>query len=320
LNGIIKNSNEKKRGISLETRNNTYICYTLSIEKERQNELIDFFDTVFFDTNYQIISDIVEADVDVSHGTIYADALDHHTDFKLRFYIERTEQDMTQTKLKHVPTSVAIVRKEIEFSESDVMDEYQQSFMLTDTCEIIFHQAAFSAKDALTQIILQPKNAFGTGSHMSTQIAAQLLEQYAQLDDVLVDVGTGTGILAMYGAKRGIKHVLAVDSDPVSVLEATKNADVNGVSDQVVIKQNDFLTNIDLRPFTLIIANLSLNLYPPFLTQLRAKMQGNERFIFSGVMESEQHIFETMLNEIGFVVHDKLVVEAWVGYYVRNSK
>jgi ribosomal protein L11 methyltransferase len=304
----------------LETRNNTYICYTLRIEKARQHELIDFFDAVFFDTNYQIMSDVVEADIDVSHGTIYADALDCLADFSVRFYIERADEASTRTKLQGVPADVTVISEAITFSVDEATAEYKQPFMLTDTCAITFDRVLASDQKKGTEIVLQPKNAFGTGSHSSTRIAAQLIEQYGEMDDVMLDVGTGTGILAIYGAKRGLRYVLAIDSDEVSVLEATMNADVNGVSERVEIKQNDFLTNIDLQPFTLIVANLSLNLYPQFLNALQAKMQPQQRFIFSGVMAHEAATFEGFFAELGLVLHDKKVEDAWVGYYVRNSK
>jgi len=306
--------------MSLKTKIDSYICYTLTITKDRRDELLNFFDEVFFDTNYEIIGDTVVTDVNEAHGTIYDDVLTNLPDFSLRFYIERQQQKVTTAKLKNIPHGILIQIEDIAFSEEKIMREYKQQFMLTDGCEIIFDTSALSEHERPIQIMLQPKNVFGTGTHMSTKLAAQLLERHTKVSDSLIDVGTGTGILAIYAAKRGVKSVLAVDSDPLAISEATMNVQKNGVSEYVSVKQNDFLRDMDLAGFTLMLANLSLNLYKQFLPELIPTLSSIHTLLFSGVIEAEQQAFEALLTDAQLTIKDKIIESGWVAYYVQRNE
>ena len=92
-------------------------------------------------------------------------------------------------------------------------------------------------------IIMDPGMAFGTGTHETTRLCAALLEKIIKLGDRVVDVGTGSGILAICAAKLGASHVSAYDIDPMSVRVANENIQKNGVSDVILCTEGDLLAS-----------------------------------------------------------------------------
>jgi len=304
----------------LDPKSNTYICYTLTIEKTQEFELVHFFDTVFTHSNYQLMSDTGAEDMNAGYGAMYDTALTHFANCKLIFYVQPNEKAETDKKLQAVPKGTLVEMSEIEFCEQEIITEYQKSFMLTPTCEIIFAAIALRDDTQYLQIIMPPKNAFGTGSHMSTKLAAQLIEKYVKSGNQLIDVGTGTGILAIYAAKKGAAAVLAVDSDPLSIAEAEMNKIKNGVDKLVQVKQNHFLNGMNLEAYDVIVANLSLNLSEAFFATCIDDISAHQSFVCSGIMDHEQLSFERLLTANNLRVEDKIIESGWVAYYVQRNK
>jgi ribosomal protein L11 methyltransferase len=93
-----------------------------------------------------------------------------------------------------------------------------------------------SARLDVEEIVIDPGQAFGTGAHASTRLCLELLLELAVADAArgsLIDVGTGSGVLAIAAARLGYAPVLALDNDPESVAAAGENATVNGVSIEI---------------------------------------------------------------------------------------
>jgi ribosomal protein L11 methyltransferase len=129
----------------------------------------------------------------------------------------------------------------------------------------------------LLAIVIDPGRAFGTGSHATTRLCLELLEGVDR--GSLLDVGCGSGVLSIAGAKLGFAPVVAVDSDPNAVEATRANATVNGV--EVDVRGADALT-ADLPTTDVAVANITLELAEVVLTRLRAP-----RVITSGYVSSE---------------------------------
>jgi ribosomal protein L11 methyltransferase len=122
---------------------------------------------------------------------------------------------------------------------------------------------------------LDPGMAFGTGQHPTTRLCLALLEDYVRPDARVLDVGTGSGILAIAAALLGASEVLALDIDPVAVRVAEANAAANGVGERVRVLQG----TLDGRGpasgrYDCIVANISaeatLEMAPALVAALRA--------------------------------------------------
>ncbi|MDH3328137.1 MAG: 50S ribosomal protein L11 methyltransferase [Desulfobulbaceae bacterium] len=118
-----------------------------------------------------------------------------------------------------------------------------------------------SDNDAYKLIILDPSVIFGSGFHATTRLCLEtlelvLLESGERIESVL-DLGTGTGLLAIAAAKLGVKQVTAVDNNPMACEVAEKNVRLNGCTPQIRVEQIDLMTELpDLEKYDLVIANL----------------------------------------------------------------
>ena len=114
---------------------------------------------------------------------------------------------------------------------------------------------------------IDPGPAFGTGQHPTTRMCLEALEKISLPESwSMLDVGTGSGILAVYGAKLGAGPVVAIDSDPEAIRWARKNIELNGLTGKIELSSGS-LEKIRAR-FSVVVANLTLNtikeLFPHF--------------------------------------------------------
>jgi ribosomal protein L11 methyltransferase len=131
----------------------------------------------------------------------------------------------------------------------------------------------------LRHIVIDPGAAFGTGAHGSTRAAAALLMR-ARPGGPLVDIGCGSGVLAILGAMLGFGPVVALDIDPLAVEAARANAAANGVEIDVRLKD---ACRDDLPPAPLAVANLQLDL----LGRLFTRPVLAPALIVSGLLDAE---------------------------------
>jgi ribosomal protein L11 methyltransferase len=131
-----------------------------------------------------------------------------------------------------------------------------------------WHQPA--ADGALIDIVIDPGQAFGTGSHATTRLCLELLVELADAgggaSGALLDIGTGSGVLAIAAAKLGFDPVIAIDHEPESVLAAGENALANGVS--LEVRRADL--GVDPLPAAPAI---TANLLRPLLLELATRLQ-----------------------------------------------
>jgi ribosomal protein L11 methyltransferase len=135
-----------------------------------------------------------------------------------------------------------------------------QHFHQTRIAERIVVQPSWDdapAPEGATKLIIEPKMAFGFGTHATTQLAARCVERFCQARPgcTLLDVGAGTGVLALVGLVSGAARAVGIDIDPVAVDSAVENAALNGLADQVEFTDQP-LHAIKGR-FDLVVANIT---------------------------------------------------------------
>lgn len=110
-----------------------------------------------------------------------------------------------------------------------------------------------------TLVVIRPSMGFGTGHHASTRLCLRALQALPLADRSVLDVGTGSGVLAIAAARRGATAVVAVDSDRDAVATALANVALNAVSRRVRVRCDDF-RRADLQPAAIVVANLNATL------------------------------------------------------------
>ncbi len=162
-------------------------------------------------------------------------------------------------------------------------------------------------------IIIHPKMAFGTGSHETTQLVIQLMEEISLDKKIVMDVGTGTAILAIVAAFMGAQSIYAIDNDPIATECAVENLSLNKCSDKIILKTGtiDILCNKNLK-FDVILANIQKSTILEIGHFIPDLLNGQGFFITSGILENQyQEIIDYFL-QLKFCLIRKKQMGEWV--------
>ncbi len=145
--------------------------------------------------------------------------------------------------------------------------------------------AKYEVKAADAVIEIDPGMAFGTGQHPTTVMCLQALERRLRPGEAVLDLGTGSGILAIAAARLGAGRVLALDIDPQGVKAARQNAAANGVRGVVEVREGTLPESVRGRRFDLILANISSLTIERLAASLAEALTDAGTLIVSGFLE-----------------------------------
>ena len=167
-------------------------------------------------------------------------------------------------------------------------------------------------------IELDPGMAFGTGTHETTYMCLELLEKHLSADARLMDVGTGSGILAIAAAKLGAKNILAIDIDPDAVKVAKENIVLNHVEDAVRAVVGD-LCKSEAMPCEVAVANIVADAICMLAGPLTNHLVRGGVLICSGIIREKEEAVQKALAQAGYQVQERLTKGEWVALAARNE-
>lgn len=176
-------------------------------------------------------------------------------------------------------------------------------------------------------IELDPGMAFGTGTHPTTSLCLRTLEGVIQEGDEVIDVGTGSGILAIGAVRLGASRVLALDLDPVAVSSALENTRLNGLEDRIQVVESDLLSvlkkgssaEVDAQlPVRVVVANILAEIILLFVEDVFEALQPGGYYIASGIYKNKEQSVEEALTAAGFEIEQTVREEDWVAFVARK--
>lgn len=160
-------------------------------------------------------------------------------------------------------------------------------------------------------IELDPGMAFGTGTHPTTVMSLQALEKTVKPGQLVIDVGTGSGVLAIGAALLGASHVHALDLDDVAVTAAKINVKLNKVQDRTTVVQGNLLDTIK-EPGDVVVANILAEIIISFTDDAFQVVKPGGHYITSGIISAKKNDVKEALEASGFVIEDVMMMEDWV--------
>lgn len=143
--------------------------------------------------------------------------------------------------------------------------------------------------DGTTSIVIDPKMSFGTGHHETTQMMVELLLEFHRPGMKILDVGTGSGILAIISAKIGSHAVVGIDNDPDAVADAQENITLNGVETKVRLFPGnlDALHDVKSQRFDMLLANIERRVIIQYFELFTGCLQKEGLLLLSGLLADD---------------------------------
>lgn len=186
---------------------------------------------------------------------------------------------------------------------------YFQPIVIADQCVIhsTFHKDVPNAK---YDIVIDPKMAFGTGHHSTTSLILQTLFETDMKGKSVIDMGTGTGILAILSAMLGAEKVTGIEIDPGAYENALEHVELNNVNVDVLLGDASRLN--ELQPADIFIANINRNIILADISSYRKNLKPGGIMLLSGFYESDIAMIERAANALGLEVVSYKEDKEWV--------
>ncbi len=168
-----------------------------------------------------------------------------------------------------------------------------------------------------TVISLDPGAAFGTGTHATTSLCLEVLERRVTPQSTVLDIGTGSGILAIAADLLGASSAIGVDIDAQSVKTAISNAQINGVSAKTKFTVGDLAEKVTGK-YDIICANIVADVVIRLFENVGDFMADNGILIISGIIDMRAAEVESAAKAHGFTINENLTREEWHAYVLTK--
>ncbi len=194
------------------------------------------------------------------------------------------------------------IEKTEPLTDSDWQEEWKKYFKPTAIGErivIVPSWENYEPKEGEITIELDPGMAFGTGTHASTSMCLELLQETELAHRSLLDVGCGSGILSIAAAKLGASPITAIDIDPICIRTTAENAKINQVDDRIEVKTGDLTLGLEGK-YDLIVANLIAEIVVRLTEQIGDFIHPGTVIITSGILVEKEALVIHALTAAGF--------------------
>lgn len=243
------------------------------------------------------------------------------TDEGLKGYVqvEKFDREALDTSIASFPIDgVKITYKISQVADEDWNATWEDNgfepIVIANKC-VIFDEKDRDKIEANTQIPklkigIEARQAFGTGTHETTQMMVDTLLDMDLKGKHVLDCGCGTGILSIVAAKEGAKEVVGFDIDDWSVRNAKHNAELNGVSIDVLEGDKGVLSHIS-GLFDVVMANINRNILLSDMDSYREVMTGDAELIISGFYEEDVPVLVSKAESLGLSEVSKKSKDGW---------
>ena len=242
----------------------------------------------------------------------------------LTAYIRKEDFDASalDSIIREFPMETAITANHTVVEGQDWNAEWEKNYfkpiVIDDKCAIhsSFH------KDVPTcqyDILIDPKMAFGTGHHATTTLILRRLLDMNLTGLKMVDMGTGTGILAILADMRGAAHIDAVEIDEFAYENAIENLRLNNTRN-VTLHHGDASKLATIRDVDIFLANINRNIITADLAAYTDTLSPGASVILSGFYEEDIPVIMRVAGELGLSYSDHTVLDRWASLHLKAPK
>jgi ribosomal protein L11 methyltransferase len=237
--------------------------------------------------------------------------------FHARSNLEEIENAIRSVFQRSQRQSPAISRAVVE--DRDWTEEWKKSytsFPIADDFFVIPSWENSTCPEDRLPIRIDPGQAFGTGTHETTQITMEALARWVEPAQVVLDVGTGSGILAIAARLLGARQVFACDSDPVASQVAIANIQRNSEDD--VFTFCGSVAAAASSSAGLILGNLTADVVVQLLPEFSRVLKTNGMAILSGILLEQAENVRVYIARHGFRINEEIIRGEWLAVVVQK--
>ncbi len=254
---------------------------------------------------------------------------------EISFYVDAAEDQMSilsavKEGLKEMSTYVEVGSGKISLDETDEEDwlnnwkAFFKPFRIDDTIVIKpTWEELTNQKEGDLVIEIDPGSAFGTGSHETTKLCIHAMKDYVKTDSVVLDAGSGSGILSIIAKKLGAREVLGIDIDPNATITAIQNSEVNKLHIKEgslsfmtgnIIEDDGVRTKIGKNKFDVVVANILADVIIPLTDIIGENLKQGGIFICSGIINTKEEDVKEALLKNRFIILEINRMGDWVSF------
>lgn len=272
-------------------------------------------------------SDLKEKTLEIAHIDLIDEALLQKDPTRALIHLYLSQPEAAAEAMSFIGARLTACGIAFEFSRQGVREEdwatawkrYYHPIALSDKLAICpsWERDAFTPAPGQQVICLDPGMAFGTGTHETTRLCLSLLEQAIFAGCSMLDVGCGSGILAICARLLGSGRTVGVDIDAVAVRVARENAALNGCGD-IALLCGDLATDVT-GPFDVICANIVADAILRLAPDLPALMHEKSVCIVSGIIEERCNEVWQGLLDCGLLPQEKALQNGWAAIRCQKA-
>jgi len=232
---------------------------------------------------------------------------------------EQIAEAMNRLKNDNLIESFRIEKELLEDKNwNEIWEKSREVIRVSDRIVIKPTFKEYSAKSDEIVLTIDPKMSFGTGEHQTTKLILRLMEKYVTKELKVLDVGSGTGILAIAAVKLGASKAIAVDFDEICLDNCKENCVLNEVSDSVEIITGE-IDEVKEKDFDLILANIQKNVLIEIAEKINTKLKPKGVAILSGLLESDKITIEKKYHALGLRTTHIETLDEWIAIAFQTT-
>lgn len=258
----------------------------------------------------------------------------------LSFFVEDREENPVDTDemIANIKRELDTLRNFMDVGEGTIMVSETEDIDWINNWKQFFHQfyiddllvipswEEVKPEDKDKKILhIDPGTAFGTGMHETTQLCIRQLKKHITPETQLLDVGTGSGILAIISLMYGIRHAVGTDLDPCAVEAVRENMKANNISPEQfdmmignIITDKSVQDKVGYEKYDIVVANILANVLVPLTPVIVNQIKPGGVYITSGIIDNKEQVVRDAMERAGLEVIDVTYQGEWVSVTARK--
>lgn len=226
--------------------------------------------------------------------------------------LEFLRERLTAAGIENTVQSVGV--NDADWNEN--WKKYFHTLEIGEKLVIVPSWESYDNKSGRKELHIDPGAAFGTGTHATTSLCLEMLENYVEDGAQMLDIGCGSGILAVASVLLGAEKAVGVDIDAQSVKTAKENAEINGIAEKTEFLVGDLAEKVNGK-YPIVCANIVADVVIRLLSDVKNYMAEDAVLIVSGIIDLRKDDVLAAAEKYGFTVAEEHYKENWCAFALK---